>query len=274
MTLLTIQAPPEPQAVRRRPHHAADVARTQQTQGYLLRASAATDPQVLAQLRDRAVLVNLPVADRLAMRYAGRGIPSQDLIQVARLGLVQAVQRFDPDAGFDFLSYAVPTILGELKRHFRDRGWTVRPPRRVQELQPRILTATAELTQKLVRTPTRAEVAERLDVDEATVVEALIADGCFAPASLDKPLVSDSRTTSSWGESMGQDDPALAWVEAKLTLAPIFRNLSDRDRLVLRLRFVDEMSQREIGGVIGVTQMQISRILDRIRCLARDELAG
>lgn len=274
MTVLTVQALPERLAVRPRSPRLADLARTQQTHGYLLHVSATTDPLAKARLLDKAVLVNLPVADRLAMRYSSRGIPSQDLVQVARLGLVRAVNRFDPDAGFDFLSYAVPTILGELKRHFRDRGWTVRPPRRIQELQPRILAATSALTHTLVRMPTRAELADYLGVDEASIVEALIADGCFTPTSLDRPLVSDSRTSSTWGDSLGHDDPALAWVEAKLTLAPIFRSLCDRDRLVLRLRFVDDMTQQEIGGIVGVTQMQVSRILARIRRLARDELAG
>lgn len=274
MTALTVQALPERRAVRPRSQRPADLVRTQQTRGYLLRASATTNPIAKARLLDKAVLVNLPVADRLAMRYAGRGIPSQDLVQVARLGLVQAVHRFDPCAGFDFLSYAVPTILGELKRHFRDRGWTVRPPRRIQELQPRILAATSALTHTLVRTPTRAEIAQYLGVDEADVVEALIADGCFTPTSLDRPVVTDSRPSSTWGDAIGHDDPGIDWVEAKLTLAPIFRILSDRDRLVLRLRFVDDMTQQEIGGVVGVTQMQVSRILARILHLARDELAG
>jgi len=203
----------------------------------------------------------------------GQRVPTFHLIQVARVGLVQAVQRFDPCAGFDFLSYAVPTIRGELKRHCRDRGWTAGPPRRIQELQPRVLAAASVTTQTLVRTPTRAEVAHYLAVDEASIVEALIADGHFTASSLDRPVDSDSRANSTWVDAMGHDDPALAWVEAKLTLAPIFRILSDRDRLVLRLRLVDDMTQQEIGGILGVTQMQVSRILARIMRLARDELA-
>jgi RNA polymerase sigma-B factor len=273
MTALTVQVLPERPAPRRS-QQPADLDRTRQTYGYLLNAAATSSPIVRARLLDLAVLVNLPVADRLALRYSGRGIPSQDLVQVARLGLVQAVHRFDPGAGFDFLSYAVPTMLGELKRHFRDQGWTVRPPRRIQELQPRILAATSTLTQTLVRTPTRAEVADYLGVDEASIIEALIAEGCFTPTSLDRPVVDDSRTSSTLGDTVGHEDTALTWVEAKLTLAPVFGRLSDRDRLVLRLRFIDDLTQQEIGGVVGVTQMQISRILARIMRLARDELAG
>jgi len=238
-------------------------------------ASATTSPIARTRFLEQAVLLNLSVADNLALRYVGRGIPSQDLVQVARLGLVKAVHGFDPDAGFGFLSYAVPTITGELKRHFRDRGWAVRPPRHIQELQPRILAASSALTQTLGRTPTRGEVAEYLAVDEASVVEALLADGCFTPSSLDGPVVRGAPPSSStWGDAVAREDPALARVEATMTLAPIFRSLGDRDRLVLRLRFVDGLTQEQIGVVVGVTQMQVSRILTRILRLARDGLAG
>jgi RNA polymerase sigma-B factor len=271
---MTIQPVLERPAIRRRPQPTADLMRAQQTGDHFLRLSETTDPVVKAQILDEIVLVNLPVADRLARRYSGRGIASQDLVQVARLALVQAVRRFDPSAGFDFLSFAVPTILGELKRHFRDRGWAVRPPRRLQELRPRVLAATAELIQTLQRTPTRAEVADYLGVDASAIGEALMADGCFAATSLDRPVVQDSRASAARVDVMGHDDPSLEWVEVKLMLAPIFRKLSDRDRLVLRLRFVDDLTQQEIGGLIGVTQMQVSRILARIMRLARGELAA
>lgn len=273
MTALTVQVLPE-RATRPGSPQPADLDRTQQTHNYLMEASETSSPIVRARLLDEAVLVNLPVADRLALRYSGRGIPSQDLVQVARLGLVQAVHRFDPAAGFDFLSFAVPTMLGELKRHFRDRGWTVRPPRRIQELQPRILAATSTLTHTLARAPTQAELAQHLAVDEACIIEALIADGCFTPTSLDRPVVDDSRTSSTLGDTVGRDDPTFAWVETKLTLAPVFRRLPVRDRQVLQLRFIDDLTQQEIGGIVGVSQMHVSRILSRILRLARDELAG
>jgi RNA polymerase sigma-B factor len=274
MTVMTVDALKERPAACSRARRPTDLVRAQQTRSYLLHASATTNPIARARILEQVVLVNLSVADNLAFRYIGRGIPSQDLVQVARLGLVKTVHGFDPDAGFDFLSYAVPTITGELKRHFRDRGWTVRPPRGIQELQPRIRAADSVLTQTLGRTPTPAEVAEYLAVDEASVVEALLADGCFTPTSLDSARVRGAPSSSTWGDALGRDDPALASVEARLTLAPIFRSLCDRDRLVLRLRFVDGLTQSEIGGSIGVTQMQVSRILSRIMRLARDELAG
>lgn len=270
---MTVQASSE-RPVRQRLKRPADLLRTEDTRRHFRLAAATSDLIAKARILDEIVLENLAVADRLAMRYAGRGIPSPDLVQVARLGLVQAVRRFDPGAGFDFLSFAVPTILGELKRHFRDRGWTVRPTRRIQELQPRIVAATSELTQSRGRTPTRAEVADHLGVDETTIVEAQIADGCFTATSLDRPVVKDSSASVAWVDAMGHEDPALEWVELTQTLAPVFQTLSDRDRLVLRLRLVDDMTQQKIGSIVGVTQMQVSRILARIMRLARDELAG
>lgn len=269
MTVQTLQVRPK---VRSR-SRSTDDDRTQQTRCHLLHASASTNPEDRAHLLEQAVLLNLSVAERLALRYADRGVPTQDLVQVARLGLVQAVQRFDPRAGHDFLSFAVPTIRGELKRYFRDRAWTVRPPRRIQDLQPRILAAGSALTQTLRRPPTRTEVADYLAIDESSVVEALTADGCFTPTSLDRNNVGHSHSGSTWGETLGGDDPALAWVEAKLTLAPLFRLLSDRDRVILQLRFVDGLTQLEIGRIVGITQMQVSRTLARVMRLARDEFA-
>jgi len=269
-----VRSLPVRRAVRPPSQCPADLLRAQGTRDHLRGAAETTSATAKECFLEEAVLLNLPIADRLALRYAGRGIPSEDLVQVARLGLVQAVHRFDPNAGFDFLSYAVPTIVGELKRHFRDRGWTVRPPRRIQELQPRIIAASSALTQMLGRTPTRADVAAYLSIDEASVVEALVADGCFTPTSLDRPMGGDWHTSPTRGDLLGQDDPALAAVEAKLALATVFRLLPDRDRLVLRLRFVDDLTQEEIGRTIGVTQMQVSRILARVLCLARNELAS
>lgn len=269
-----VRALPERREVPAPTQRPGDQPRAQRTRDYLVRAAAARNDIARDVLFEKAVLVNLPVADRLARRYSGRGVPSQDLVQVARLGLIKAVHGFDPEAGHDFLSYAVPTIVGELKRHFRDRGWTVRPPRRIQELRPRILAARFTLTHTLGRTPTRAEMAAFLAIDEARVVEALAADGCFTPASLDRPGRSDSGSGSTWDAVLGQTDPGLAMVEAKLALAPILTGLCDRDRLVLKLRSVDGLTQREIGRIIGISQMQVSRILARVLRLAKDELAG
>lgn len=274
VAIMTVQASLVRPKVRRRPQQPAELLRNQATREYFLRATATADPIAKARILDKIITANLPVADRLAMRYSGRGISTPDLVQVARLGLVQAVRRFEPKAESEFLSFAIPTMLGELKRHFRDRGWAVRPTRRIQELQPRVLAAAADLTQEFARTPTRTEIADYLDVDESAVVEAQVAVSCFTAASLDQPVVNDSRTTVTWAYFMGHEDPALEWAEFRLTLAPLFRRLSDRDRLVLHLRLVDDLTQKQIGGIVGITQTQVSRILTRIMRLARDELAA
>ena len=274
MAIMTVQASVAHAQVRRQLQQHSELLRSQATREYFLRATATADPIAKARILGTIINVNMPVADRLARRYSGRGVATEDLIQVARLGLVQAVRRFEPRAESEFLSFAIPTMLGELKRHFRDRGWSVRPTRRIQELQPRVLAAASDLTQEFARTPTRTEIADYLDVDASAVVEAQIAVSCFGAASLDRLVVKDSRGTVTWADFPGHEDPALEWAEFRLTLAPLFRRLSDRDRLVLHLRLVDDLTQKQIGNIVGITQTQVSRILTRIMRLARDELAA
>jgi len=213
---------------------------------------------------------NVGVARSMASRYRNRGIDLDDLEQVALLGLTKAAQRFDPDAGHDFLSFAVPTIRGELRRHFRDAGWMVRPPRRVQDLQARISRAQGELESRLARSPRPSEVAVHLDVPVDDVVEALTADGCFTPTSLDGPVGDGS---SSLGDLLGFDDHATEAAEARIVLEPLVGRLSPRDRRILRMRFVDECTQQEIAEAIGLTQAQVSRVLTRILAGLRADLA-
>ena len=212
---------------------------------------------------------NLALARSMAARYRNRGIDLDDLEQGALLGLTKAAQRFDPDAGHDFLSYAVPTIRGELRRHFRDAGWMVRPPRRVQDLQARIATAQRELEAELGRSPRPSEVARHLDEGIDDVVEALSADGCFTPTSLDG-TVGDG--TSTLGDLLGADDRAMESAEARVVLDPVVRTLSERDRRIVRLRFFDECTQQEIAEDIGLTQAQVSRVLTRILAVLRERL--
>jgi RNA polymerase sigma-B factor len=212
---------------------------------------------------------NVALARSMAARYRNRGIDLDDLEQVALLGLTKAAQRFDPDAGHDFLSYAVPTIRGELRRHFRDAGWMVRPPRRVQDLQARIATAQRELEAELGRSPRPSEVARHLDEGIDDVVEALSADGCFTPTSLDG-TVGDG--TSTLGDLLGADDRAMESAEARVVLDPVVRTLSERDRRIVRLRFFDECTQQEIAEDIGLTQAQVSRVLTRILADLRERL--
>jgi RNA polymerase sigma-B factor len=221
------------------------------------------------ELTDQLIETNASVARSMASRYRNRGIDLDDLEQVALLGLTKAAQRFDPEAGHDFLSYAVPTIRGELRRHFRDAGWMVRPPRRVQELQSRISRAQRELESQLHRSPRPTEVAQHLGEDLDSVVEALTADGCFMPTSLDGP-VGDGASTL--GDLLGGHDRALESAEARIVLEPVIGQLPERDQLILQLRFVEERTQQEIAEYVGLTQAQVSRVLTRILAALRSQL--
>lgn len=236
----------------------------------LLGESHAATGEDCARLQDRAIALNMSVARDIARRYFDRGIASADLEQVAYLGLIKAARAFDPTQGHDFLSFAVPTIRGELRRHFRDVGWTVRPPRRVQELQPRITRAEAVLSQQLGRSPRPSELAEHLDVELDDVTEALAANGCFAPTSLDAPVGEGEQGP---GERLGGLDEAFEGAEARMALRPLLRGLTGRERLILELRFCQGLTQREIGEQIGVTQMQISRVLTRVLARMRERMA-
>jgi RNA polymerase sigma-B factor len=196
-------------------------------------------------------------------------------MQEARLALVRVVESFRPEYGHDFLSYAVPSILGALRKQFRDSGWTVRPPRRIQEAQQAINQSRADLLQELGREPRVSEIAESLDLDEDTVIEALSADGCYTPASLDRPVGGEGDAEPggrTLGSVLGGHDPDFASCEARVVLQPVLARLEERDRTVLRLRFVEGLTQREVGEEIGVTQMQVSRILTRILNTLRQEV--
>jgi RNA polymerase sigma-B factor len=252
-----------------------DRARSVRTRDLFEERSNTDDPEVRRRLAEEIVTINLPVADSLAQRYSARGLPLEDLVQEARLALVRVVESFRPEYGHDFLSYAVPSILGALRKQFRDSGWTVRPPRRIQEAQQAINQSRSDLMQELGREPRVSELAARLDLDEETVIEALSADGCYTPASLDRPVGGEADSDPggrTLGSVLGTDDPDFASCEARVLLRPLLSKLEDRDRTVLRLRFVDGLTQREVGEEIGVTQMQVSRILSRIFATLRADL--
>ena len=246
----------------RRPRRPERAERASQTTDLLARASREQDPSRRRNLIAAVVEANMGVADAIASHYRRRGISDDDLQQVAYLALTKAARRFDADAGHDFLSYAVPTIRGEVRRYFRDNGWMVRPPRKVQELQSRVFAAEAELAPMLGRSPSVTEVASHLGVPLRDVEEALSAEGCFVPTSLDKVVGGESSTTI--GDLLGDTDTETDAVEARVVLAPVVRRLSERDRKVLQLRFFDDRTQREIAEEIGVTQTQVSRVLSRI----------
>jgi RNA polymerase sigma-B factor len=207
---------------------------------------------------EAVVRLNLGLADGIASRYLGRGIDRDDLVQVARMGLVKAVRRFRPGLGQSFAGFAAPTISGEIKRYFRDAGWMVRPPRRLQELGVRIREADKELEQTLHRRPTTEEVAAALGTDPALVVAAREAASGFHALSLDLPTDPDQPSTEIVPTEGG--DPFAALDDAAW-LGEALGELTERERLVLRLRFVDVLTQSDIAERIGVSQMQVSRIL-------------
>lgn len=224
-----------------------------------LRAASSVEQ---AAIRDRLVEVNVPVATMLATRYAGRGLELDDLTQVACLGLIAAARRFDPERGEEFLAFAVPTVTGELRKSFRNLGWMVRPPRRLQELQARIRSTRSALEQELQRTPRPSEIASRLDVGAEEVIEALSIDGCFHPHSLD--VSSSDEDSDTLGDRQAFVEEGFEMVETRSILSPAMKKLAERDRLILRLRFAEGWTQEQIGDRIGVTQMQVSRLIRRI----------
>lgn len=228
----------------------------------LLRRAKRLEEQPAKDCRRVAVSINMPMARGLARRYRSQGIALDDLYQVAYLGLVESTERFDPDRGHGFTEFAVPTIRGELRKHFRDAGWTVRPPRRLQELQAAIRLSEQDLNQQLGRPPRPLEVADQLGENVRDVIEALAIDGCFQPSSLDAPTGSAHDAPPLTETLGGEDDYESA--DARVMLAPAIRSLKERDRRIMELRYFRGLTQQEIGERIGVTQMQVSRLIARI----------
>jgi RNA polymerase sigma-B factor len=210
--------------------------------------------------RDELVERFLPLARRLAQRYHRGGEPLDDLVQVASVGLLQALDRFDPERGTAFSSFAVPTIAGELKRYFRDKGWALRVPRDLQELTQRVKRTTDRLVRDLARTPTVAEVAEALEITAEQVLEAREAATAYRAESLDRPSYDDDEATSV-ADTLGADEPGYVQAEQAATLRAMALVLSDREREVLRLRFAEDLTQSEIGRRVGLSQMHVSRLL-------------
>lgn len=227
---------------------------------------AALDPGSPAFLAQRAAIIErcLPLADHIARRFANRGQPHDDLVQVARLGLVQAVNRFDVEAGSDFLSYAVPTMMGEVRRYFRDYSWTLKVPRRLKELNPHLQRGRAELSHTLGRAPNATELAEHLGIDRDEVVEGLVAADAYSARSTDAPGPGGGDDGgSALAERLGADDPNIDRMLDVETLRPLLAALPEREQKVLALRFFENMSQTQIAERIGVSQMHVSRILKR-----------
>jgi RNA polymerase sigma-B factor len=223
-------------------------------------------------IREELVRRNLPFAKRLARRYRGASESFDDLLQVASLALVNAVDRFDPDRGIPFSAFASPTILGELKRHFRDRAWTVRVPRGLHDRMAQVDKAVSQLTEKLQRSPSIAEIAERLELEPTDVLEVLEANHNRRPLSLDRPVGGDESEETSPADWVGEEDENFALVEGRVSLDAALPQLDERERLVLRLRFVEDMTQSQIADQIGHSQMHVSRILRRALARIREEV--
>ena len=210
--------------------------------------------------REALVQRFLPLARQLARRYQRGSEPLDDLIQVASLGLLKAIDRFEPDRPSAFSSFAVPTILGELKRHFRDRGWSVRVPRDLQEMAVRVERVSEELSRGLGRAPSPGEIAEHIGATTEQVLEAREAAGAYRAVSLDRPR-DDEEEGEGMADAMGVDDPGFRLAEAAATVERLMGVLSDREREVLRLRFEEDLTQSEIGARVGVSQMHVSRLI-------------
>ncbi len=218
----------------------------------------------------RAALIerHLPLVTFMARKFADRGEPLDDLIQVGTIGLIKAIDRFEISKGFEFSTFATPTIVGEIKRHFRDKTWAVRVPRRLQELGASVTKATTELTQKLDRSPTPKEIAKHLGITVDDVAEALESNAAYSTVSLDVT----SETSTSIGETFGALDEALEGVEYRESLKPLLAQLDDREKRILQMRFFDNLSQSQIATELGISQMHVSRILNKVLTHLREGL--
>ncbi|MSV55446.1 MAG: SigB/SigF/SigG family RNA polymerase sigma factor [Actinobacteria bacterium] len=210
----------------------------------------------------RAALIerHLPLVTFMARKFADRGEPLDDLIQVGTIGLIKAIDRFEISKGFEFSTFATPTIVGEIKRHFRDKTWAIRVPRRLQELGAAITKANNELTQKLDRSPTPKEIAKHLGVTVDEIAEALESNAAYSTVSLD----SGSDESPTIGDSVGSLDEALEGVEYRESLKPLLAALDDREKRILQMRFFDNLSQSQIATELGISQMHVSRILTKV----------
>jgi RNA polymerase sigma-B factor len=234
------------------------------------------DEQSIEYQRQRVVIIErcLPLANHIARRFSNRGEPLEDLVQVARMGLVQAVDRFDAENGADFLAFAVPTMMGEVRRHFRDHGWSVKVPRRLKELNSQLKRSGEELSHQLGRAPTASEVATHLGIDREDVVQAQIASSAYSTLSSDAPggASDDDDDGRSVSRSFGDLDGNLDKVLDVETVRPLLAALPEREQSVLRLRFFENMTQTQIGERLGISQMHVSRLLARSLATLREQV--
>jgi RNA polymerase sigma-B factor len=248
---------------------AADRARAREL--FIQLAELPEDDPTRARLRDELVELHLPLVEYLARRFRNRGELLDDLVQVATIGLIKSVDRFDLERGVEFSTYATPTIVGEIKRHFRDKGWAIRVPRRLQELKLSLTKATSELSQKNGRAPTVSELAQHLELSEEEVLEGLESANAYSAVSLDAPDGGDDDSPAV-ADSLGMVDDALEGVEYRESLKPLLEKLPAREKKILMLRFFGGMTQSQIAGELGISQMHVSRLLARTLATLREGL--
>jgi RNA polymerase sigma-B factor len=229
------------------------------------------DDPARARLRDELVEIHLPLVEYLARRFRNRGEPLDDLVQVATIGLIKSVDRFDLTREVEFSTYATPTIVGEIKRHFRDKGWAIRVPRRLQELKLSLTKATSELSQKNGRAPTVGELAAHLGMTDEEILEGLESANAYSAVSLDAPDGGDDDSPAV-ADSLGMMDEALEGVEYRESLKPLLEKLPAREKRILMLRFFGGMTQSQIATDLGISQMHVSRLLARTLAQLREGL--
>jgi RNA polymerase sigma-B factor len=236
---------------------------------HTLNAMPDDDPR-RRSMRDELVEMHLPLVEYLARRFRNRGEPYDDLVQVATIGLIKSIDRFDTERGVEFSTYATPTIVGEVKRHFRDKGWAIRVPRRLQEMKLALTKATSELSQRNGRAPTVAELATHLGISEDDVLEGLESSNAYSAISLDAPDLDDETTAMS--DTLGVMDQALEGVEYRESLKPMLEQLPPREKRILLLRFFANMTQSQIAAELGISQMHVSRLITRTLAQLREGL--
>ncbi|MFD4371555.1 RNA polymerase sigma factor SigF [Streptomyces sp. NPDC058486] len=233
---------------------------------------AASDSPERTYVRDTLIELNLPLVRYAAARFRSRNEPMEDIVQVGTIGLIKAIDRFDCERGVEFPTFAMPTVVGEIKRFFRDTSWSVRVPRRLQELRLALTKASDELAQKLDRSPTVPELAAVLGVSEEDVVDGLAVGNAYTASSLDSPSPEDDGGEGSLADRLGYEDTALEGVEYRESLKPLLAKLPPRERQIIMLRFFANMTQSQIGEEVGISQMHVSRLLTRTLAQLREGL--
>jgi RNA polymerase sigma-B factor len=278
MTALTVTTPTSTSTTHRpqntrTPHHPTHKPTPDATAVDLLKtlAQLPTDHPHRTHTRDQAIQAWLPLARHLAQRFHGRGEPLDDLTQIATVGLIKAIDRFDPEYGNDFAAYAVPTIVGEIKRHFRDRTWDIRVPRRLQELKLDINEATSTLAQRLGRSPNITDLAEYLQRSEDEILEGLEGARAYSAVSL-QTLVGNGEDGTELGDLFGVEDHELALAEFRASLGPALESLTPREQKIIILRFFGNLTQTQIAERVGISQMHVSRLLTKSLAALRGQL--